>query len=409
MAEAQALSWRELMEKHHSTLMDEVGMRIDAERRQAAAEADAIARAEGERRVAAAQEEARQALEQEREESRQTAAEAREQAAQQREQAEADRERAKADREQAVTDARRSVADALSQSVRRLRQSSGEMRILKVLNEIAAPWALQSVVVVFENNQARAVALREVTPVCATAVSPSKEGSGTESVSPERHEAESAAPVELVFDITAAPAVVSVIESHDPVVALLSPRELSAPLADALGVDPGSRAYLFPILVRQSVVAILVAAGAVSTPQMELLCDVAAMRIEASSPAPVAAPEVGLIQISSAGTSAAAAEKPTWEDLSADDQRLHLQAQRMARLRTAEMRLYHADALQTGTGTSDIYEALQTQIDAARTEFLNTYLSKSSTMVDYLHLEILRTLAHDDDHLLGAGYPGPMV
>jgi hypothetical protein len=30
-------------------------------------------------------------------------------------------------------------------------------------------------------------------------------------------------------------------------------------------------------------------------------------------------------------------------------------------------------------------------------------------MVDYLHLEILRSLAHDDDRLLGPEYPGPMV
>jgi hypothetical protein len=30
-------------------------------------------------------------------------------------------------------------------------------------------------------------------------------------------------------------------------------------------------------------------------------------------------------------------------------------------------------------------------------------------MVDYLHLEIVRSLAHDDDRLLGSSYPGPMV
>ena len=30
-------------------------------------------------------------------------------------------------------------------------------------------------------------------------------------------------------------------------------------------------------------------------------------------------------------------------------------------------------------------------------------------MVDYLHLELLRTLANDDADLLGSEYPGPMV
>ena len=53
--------------------------------------------------------------------------------------------------------------------------------------------------------------------------------------------------------------------------------------------------------------------------------------------------------------------------------------------------------------------ALREQIDTARQQFQKSFLSKSPTMVDYLHLEILRSLAHDDDRLLGQNYPGPMV
>ena len=49
------------------------------------------------------------------------------------------------------------------------------------------------------------------------------------------------------------------------------------------------------------------------------------------------------------------------------------------------------------------------KIDGAREEFLNNHLAKSATMVDYLHLEIVRSLAHDDERLLGADYPGPMA
>jgi hypothetical protein len=30
-------------------------------------------------------------------------------------------------------------------------------------------------------------------------------------------------------------------------------------------------------------------------------------------------------------------------------------------------------------------------------------------MVDYLHLELVQTLANDDPDLLGNNYPGPMV
>ena len=99
----------------------------------------------------------------------------------------------------------------------------------------------------------------------------------------------------------------------------------------------------------------------------------------------------------------------SWETLSPEDQRLHLQAQRMARLRVAEMRLYNEADLRRGVASGNIYGTLQPVIDSARSQFLQDFLAKSATMVDYLHLEVLRTLAHDNDALLGPGYPGPMV
>jgi hypothetical protein len=99
----------------------------------------------------------------------------------------------------------------------------------------------------------------------------------------------------------------------------------------------------------------------------------------------------------------------SWGDLSLEDQKLHLQAQRMARVAVAEMRLYNQNELRSGIASSNIYGSLQSAIDTARSQFLQTFLSKSPTMVDYLHLEIMRSLAHEDDHLLGHSYPGPMV
>ena len=36
-------------------------------------------------------------------------------------------------------------------------------------------------------------------------------------------------------------------------------------------------------------------------------------------------------------------------------------------------------------------------------------MSKSDSMVDYFHLDIVRTLANDDADLLGTDYPGPMI
>lgn len=78
-------------------------------------------------------------------------------------------------------------------------------------------------------------------------------------------------------------------------------------------------------------------------------------------------------------------------------------------MKVAEMRLYHPQELRKGVFEGNIYGSLGREIDRARADFLQTFLSKSPTMVDYLHLEILRSLAHEDDTLLGEDYPGPMV
>jgi hypothetical protein len=221
------------------------------------------------------------------------------------------------------------------------------------------------------------------------------------------------------FHADDAGAVRSALDSGDPVVALASPAEISPCLAEAFSVPASeaeeqefARAYLFPVLARQTAVAMLIASGAVVPAPLEVLSEAAGMRLELFSVPPPLAPlrNPELVQIAAPSVPASAAgEHRQWTELSPDDQKIHLQAQRVARVRVAELRLYHAEELRKGVFAGDIYGALQTGIDAARTDFLQSYLSKSPTMVDYLHLEILRSLAHDDDRLLGKDYPGPMV
>jgi hypothetical protein len=255
-------------------------------------------------------------------------------------------------------------------------RTASEEQILPLFAEVCAPYAEQLVVLVFESNQARSVA-----------------GAGVLSRT-------------LSFETGLAPAIVAAIDSRDPVVALATDSEISPVLAEVFGMDtglaPGRKVYLFPIVARHSVVAMLIASGVVVSAPIELLCEAAGMRMEAVA---------GKTQSVQAAKGDESPQTPVvaWDGLSADDQRLHLQAQRMARLRVAEMRLYHEDRLRSGIAAGDIYSALQSEIDPARSRFLQTFLSKSRTMVDYLHLEILRSLAHDDDRVLGHRYPGPMV
>lgn len=290
----------------------------------------------------------------------------------------AERVRAETQLALACVEAKASQAESLNQSLRRLREAAGEEHILRTLCESCAPFADLLVVLVFENNQARVVASR-----------------GFESG-------------EFSFEIGAAPAVVSAIESRDPVVALGTEAEVSAALSQRIhaahGHDSDQNAYLFPLNARHSTVAMLVALGSspanppLSAP-IELLCGAAGIRLES------------LLQPTLPVTLPVALGPPriSWETLSEDDQRHHLQAQRMARVKVAEMRLECAPELRRGIAAGDIYGELGPVIEAARILFRQNFLAKSSTMVDYLHLEILRSLAHDEDRLLGPDYPGPLT
>jgi hypothetical protein len=273
---------------------------------------------------------------------------------------------AAAELKQACEVARRSQVEWLNQFLRRLRATGGE-RVLDLLAEGCASYAGKLVVLVFESNQARSAS------VVGFAEPP------------------------LSFDIQSAPAIVAAIDSRDPMVALATEAEISPVLAQSFHPARDEKAYLFPVVARQTVVAMLVASDVVVCAPIEVLCEAAGMRFETGAAPATAQP--------ASETSAPRG----WDDLSVEERKLHLQAQRTARVRVAEMRLYHENELRNGAEDGDIYGALKTEIDAARNQFLQTYLAKSATMVDYLHLEILRSLAHDDDRLLGHNYPGPMV
>jgi hypothetical protein len=87
----------------------------------------------------------------------------------------------------------------------------------------------------------------------------------------------------------------------------------------------------------------------------------------------------------------------------------HLQAQRYARVRVAEMALYQAAQVNAGRAARNLYGTLKTQIDEARTGFQQKFLTEARGMPDYLHGEIVLVLAHNDVSLLGPDYPGPLA
>jgi len=207
--------------------------------------------------------------------------------------------------------------------------------------------------------------------------------------------------------LAAAPALAAAAKSMDPLIVAATPGELSEALVELSGVAAESRVSIFPVGAGDDVAALIYCWGAVQIAALELLAQ-AASAIWSAIPVPPPPAPVPLVNVE-VPPEPEARPASAWEQLPAAEQQLHLRAQRFARVQAAEMRLYHADVVQVGRGRRNLYEALRQPIDDARETFRTRFFADCPSMVDYLHLELTRTLANDDPDLLGSTYPGPLV
>jgi len=210
----------------------------------------------------------------------------------------------------------------------------------------------------------------------------------------------------LRVSLDAAPALAGAFESKDPVTAIAMAGEVSKELLEIAAGSADGKVLIVPLLVRGAVRGLLYCWGAADAAAVELLCEVAAAVWTGAEPITVVAPAPQIVQIAGAEKKA---ERPSWESLPAAEQQLHLRAQRAARVLAAEIRLQDAAAVQTGRTRRNLYGVLKERIDAARSQFREAYFTKCPTMVDYLHLEMVRTLAGEDTEGMGAEYPGPLA
>jgi hypothetical protein len=290
--------------------------------------------------------------------------------------------------EQAREGSRREFADQLNQAVRRIRQAADLESIGATLLDTVAAFCDGAAWFRVQDDILRAGGVRG--------------GASSE----EFREFEIAPASAAAFGTAVA--------SRDPVIAAATPSEVSAPVAALAGCSGESRVSIHPLVVRDEVPALLCAWGNVQESAVELLTQVAAgVWAELSRP-----PTPPLLQITPAPPqppppSAPATPEPpprsAWESLSAEEQQIHLRAQRFARVQVAEIRLRDAEAVQAGRAQRDLYSNLRKPIDSMRESFRKSFFAVCPSMVDYVHLELLRTLAHDDPELLGKDYPGPMA
>jgi len=272
--------------------------------------------------------------------------------------------------------ARQQCADQLNQAVRRLWQAGNLPELADTLADAAAQFARGAAVLSIESGMAKMESVR-----------PSSDGG-------------QAAGSETALD--AAPALTAAIESREPVIAAAAESEVGATLAGLAASGGDDRVAVFPVLSHQAVPALVCAWGKVEAAAVELLAQVAGVEFERLLRTTAAsAPEVALVNIAPA--------EDTWDSLPGREQRLHLRAQRFARVRVAEWRLREGAAVRSGRVRGDLYGELAPQIDGARESFRDEFLIQCPSMIDYLHREMVHTLAKDNAQLLGKDYPGPLL
>jgi hypothetical protein len=207
-----------------------------------------------------------------------------------------------------------------------------------------------------------------------------------------------------VIPVQSAPAIVAAIESGGAVVTLVSPAELSEPVAQTLRAANAAKCAIVPVVVDGETCAVLIGAGeAIDVNGLEAIATLAGTARERRLRR---TPETAASPAAPAPAAEAEAAAPV---LSPEEEALRLRAQRFARVRAAEIRLYKAPAVRDGRASRTLYTELKEEIDAARVAYARQFLHASSTMPDYLHQEFLRTLANDEIAALGEDYPGPLV
>jgi hypothetical protein len=282
---------------------------------------------------------------------------------------------------------RREMLDRINQSLRRLRNSGSDSEVFINLLDLSGTFCRRAALVVVDGPVLRCEGSRDF----------AAEGSGQ------------VAGIEMA--LSSAPALLNTIEAKDTTVAECTPAEISLELSSFFEAAPGARVGLFPVVSGEKTVAVLCAGGGGEDAEfggLELLTAMAGVILDARAAAELG--RLALVSIAEAPPAPApASPEPDWSGLSRTDQELHAKARRLARVQVAEMRLFKAQAVKEGRLREDLYSTLRQEIDAAREAFRGTFAGASTSMVDYLHLELVRTLANDDARLLGSAYPGPLV
>jgi len=188
-------------------------------------------------------------------------------------------------------------------------------------------------------------------------------------------------------DIAAAPAFANAVSKRTAVRAARTADDLSKPVASFVAERNEASVDLIPIALPHRVAGVLYTEGASNLAAVELIANFAACSLECRLLL-----EQGAVsrRFRVRGAASPAAPKDA-------------AARRFARVAVANIVLHEFDAVRRGRLEGSIYSSCAESIDAARAK----YSEQHRGLPDYLHQEIVRTLANNQPELLGTNYPSP--
>jgi hypothetical protein len=213
----------------------------------------------------------------------------------------------------------------------------------------------------------------------------------------------------------AAPAFHRVITSARTLSVARSAAELSLPIAAMFGSDHEARALLVPISTADRVPGVLYAEDPVDPSAIEVVALVAGAVLEKHlrlfEPVRSTGGPIRSVAVQS-GDSPPLPEEPRELELAApapppagDVNPARFEAERFARVAVARLLLEKTATISEGRRHRNLYARLRTELDLMR----NRYRGRFEGTGDFLHSEMVRTLALNDTSLLGREYPGPLA
>lgn len=100
---------------------------------------------------------------------------------------------------------------------------------------------------------------------------------------------------------------------------------------------------------------------------------------------------------------------PPRQTVTEDEERLHNDARRFARLLVSEIKLYNEQKVSEGRANRDLYDRLKDDIDRSRQMYEKRVSPNVAAKFDYFYDEMVSTLAEGDASKLGSDHPGPSV